>query len=97
MARHVHADLIHAWAEGNEIQALQSYGDLKGTWKDIPFPQWDNEVQYRIKPEKKPDSVVLLDARFDGLIISGNHWNNNLRLTFDSDTGKLKKAEVING
>jgi len=47
MARHIHADLIHQWAEGAEIETL--YGD---GWDRIDAPQWFLYKKYRLaKPE----------------------------------------------
>lgn len=46
--RHKHADLIHAWAEGAEIQFLNA--DDK--WVDVQErPSWLPGVDYRIKPK----------------------------------------------
>ena len=47
--RQKHADLIHAWADGAEIQyrPVPEYGE----WKDEPRHLiWDNLAEYRIKP-----------------------------------------------
>ena len=47
--KHKHADLIHAWADGAEIQyrPVPGYGE----WKDEPLHLiWDNFAEYRIKP-----------------------------------------------
>ena len=44
--RHPHADLIHAWAEGAELE----YFDFTG-WKLATNLQWDPNTQYRIKPK----------------------------------------------
>ena len=45
--RHIHADVLHAYAEGEEIQAR--YGD--GDWINIGFLTHP-EHEYRIKPKK---------------------------------------------
>jgi hypothetical protein len=48
--RHKHADVIHAWADGAEIE----YRDAPGRpWRSVvaPGPVWDTTVEYRIKPE----------------------------------------------
>jgi len=80
MTRHRHADLIHAWAEGAEIE---SYNPVFEVWSNPPLhPLWNEEHDYRIKPaapEKKPDVVIT----------------GNARLIFDGETGALKSAEVI--
>ena len=45
--RHKHADLIHAWAEGAEIQ-----WKFNNEWIDCD-PEWDDCEEYRIKPKTK--------------------------------------------
>lgn len=47
MARHKHADAIHAWADGAEIQVK----NLNGEWMNTPDPCWTDSVEYRIKPK----------------------------------------------
>lgn len=49
--RHKHADLIHAWAEGAEIQ----YKKPDGSWDDVfkNHPTWNDKEIYRIKPKTK--------------------------------------------
>lgn len=56
MPRHKHADVIHAWAEGEEIQSLTG-----NQWVDCPYPRFNNEHQYRIKPKivKKQANVAV--------------------------------------
>ena len=49
--RRKHADLIHAWAEGAEIQFQRN----DGTWEDVQSnnPVWNVKDTYRIKPKTK--------------------------------------------
>ena len=57
--KHKHADLIHAWADGAEIQyrPVPEYGE----WKDEPRHLiWDNLAEYRIKPEQ--DGSLINDG-----------------------------------
>ena len=57
--RQKHADLIHAWADGAEIQyrPVPEYGE----WKDEPRHLiWDNLAEYRIKPEQ--DGSLINDG-----------------------------------
>ena len=88
---HKHAELIKAWADGAEIEARQVDRNL---WLAVQEPNWSIHAVYRIKPEPKPDVVQCWYT-------SPNDWfyqhspKNNLRLTFDGETGKLKAAEVI--
>jgi len=98
--RHKHADLIHAWAEGAEIQ-------FKGvdTWHDCS-PIWSGVKEYRIKPEKKPDvvryvvmmgqddrEVIVSTAAFKQNVISGKMWQ--IKIVRDGETGELISAEVL--
>lgn len=94
---HKHAALIKAWADGAEIQFLHSetgYPD----WITISSPSWDGQGEYRIKPKPpKPDVVRYVCAATEGMgpVIEKKWWADNLKLTFDGDTGKLKAAEVL--
>ena len=97
---HKHAALIKAWADGAEIEV----GDGLG-WQETTLPLWREYFYYRIKPEPKPDvvryGVAFVESKpnsFGGIKHFGDaNLNpvNNLKLTFDGETGKLKSAEVI--
>jgi hypothetical protein len=93
--KHKHADLIHAWADGAQIQIRD---DLDDIWLDTNSPSWVAEYQYRIKPEPKPDivhrtGIVLFEPYTDG--VKFDHGSANIQLTFDGETGELKSAEVL--
>ena len=90
MKPHKHRDLIIAWANGSEIEYL----GVAGKWKSIDTPEWYETIEYRIKPEPKPDQIrtmfVELHPKLD------NAYNKpNLKLIFDGETEKLKAAEII--
>jgi hypothetical protein len=92
--RHKHADLIHAWAEGAEIEIYDTYDDQ---WNECSYPSFVDKCKYRIKP--KPDVVKLyykvgemFSECLDGERCTHKHV---LCCAFDSDTGELKYAEVI--
>jgi hypothetical protein len=92
-----HAELIKAWADGAEIE-YREYPD-SGNWHVRDIPNWTGTGAYRIKPEPKPDVVEKYKAdaglKYGGIHIA-EHWEtDNLKLTFDGETGKLKSAEVI--
>ena len=58
--KHKHADLIHAWADGAEIQWFDREVNQ---WKDIQSPNWASlQADYRIKPEEKKPVVRWLWA-----------------------------------
>lgn len=98
MAEHKHAAVLRAIADGKTVQCAPC-----GTkaWIDIDIndlqshydPITCQNMEWRIKPEPKPDVVLYRalgkagDCRpFEGA---------NICLTFDGETGKLKSAEVL--
>jgi len=94
--KHIHAALIHAWADGAEIEIRRITDAL---WDKTESPKWHSEFEYRIKPEPKPDVVQTYIAHGHikyGCVRVAEHWEkDNLKLTFDGETGKLKSAEVL--
>lgn len=59
MTKHVHADVIHAFADGKQIQWFNS---LKNKWNDwiLPIaPAFYAEEKYRIKPPSLTYRVAL--------------------------------------
>lgn len=56
---HKHAELIKAWADGDEIQYL----DIRGNWVQAITPSWNPDLKYRIKPKTIRYRVALL--KFD--------------------------------
>ena len=89
--KHIHAELIHAWADGAKIEIRRS---ADAPWEKTEAPKWYSEFEYRIKPEPKPDIVDDYEILKDGSV-----WLSpstaNVRLIFDGETGKLKFAEVL--
>lgn len=53
--KHKHADLIHAWADGAEIEYLSLTEPRE--WNPAMTPQWEHNTEYRIKPEIKLNPV----------------------------------------
>jgi len=92
---HKHAEFIKAWADGAEIQV---YDGALDRWVDvIGNPAWTSE-RYRIKPEPKPDQVVFpatAGYRGENGYAHTVSVKDQLKLTFDGETGKLKSAEVL--
>lgn len=100
---HKHAEILRAIADGKEVQFRNRGGSR---WFDPEYgnPIANPELEWRVKPEPKPDIVtyanvgsyngkysVLTDAYPDKATLT----YPNLRLTFDGETGRLKKAEVL--
>ncbi len=48
-----HTKLIEACKNGVDIQIL-----TEGGWKDIEFPSWNEDVEYRIKPHALPSYII---------------------------------------
>ena len=93
---HKHAELIKAWADGEDIEV---YDLIQEDWVDCDYPKWHDDHEYRIKPEPKPDVVkycsVIDGQQYLGGLTVAKYKNDNLKLTFDSETGALKAAEVL--
>ena len=94
MKPHIHAELIHAWADGAEIEYKPMFG---GDWLAVAGPAWSEVSEYRIKPEPKPDLNFYyhIDKETHLSSFPTVPYYLNLKLTFDGETGKLKAAEVI--
>ena len=99
MKPHKHAELIKAWADGATIERLwiDSHHPDRAWWLVDYEPTWDDYLEYRIKPEPKPD-VVGMYSIDDAKNVWRTHQtklNTHLKLTFDGETGELKSAEVL--
>ena len=95
-----HSKLIKAWANG----AVMQFRDMMtGKWEDCwnNEPSWDEEGEYRIKPDtlQADDTITMYawanlhDLEID--LTPDQHSMDNLRLVFDRQHGHLLKAEVI--
>lgn len=97
---HKHADLIKAWADGAKIEY---YSECENAWCTAGHngPVWRLNTQYRIKPELKPDMVSVSYVHPVGNRVGSYHVRqsgtpeNACRFTFDGETGKLKKVELL--
>lgn len=49
MVKHKHAEVIHAWADGAEIEYRGKDGEQ---WMRTGIPEWSDHTQYRVKPAK---------------------------------------------
>lgn len=101
---HKHAELIKAWADG---ALIEYWSKTTKQWTDVEAvnPYWKETTEYRIKPKPKPDIVYygvfdegqvksqkkIIDSCFTSLADQGDQ----IKLTFDGETGKLKSAEVL--
>jgi len=85
-----HAEVIHAWADGAEVQIKL---DWHSHWEDALTPNFDERYEYRIKPAPKPDVVKVVD------LLSPSDCTKRqpatISLTWDGETGALKDCKVI--
>ena len=97
---HKHAELIKAWADGAAIQFRMP----KDIWRDcLANPAWEDDVEYRIKSEPKPDYhsyIALLSVEDDiwrhfGYISDFNKFPSVLKAIHDGQTDKIKSVEVM--
>ena len=87
------ATLIKAWADGAEIERQADTGE----WFIDCKPDWYECSNYRIFQEIKPDIVQHISINAYGRVEYLGRFSapENLKLTFDGETGALKAAEVI--
>lgn len=90
---HKHAELIKAWADGAEIE-YWSWIDKRWFPKDDDS-RWLNTGEYRIKPKPKPDVVRYAETGTQAIYRVDRKGGDNIKLTFDGETGELKSAEVL--
>ena len=92
--RHIHAEIIKAWADGSEVQLKNRYHN----WRDTKNPTWHETYEYRIKPTSTSDYVqyICFDLDNGATVYRSILFDDaNLKLIFDGKTKELKSAEVI--
>jgi hypothetical protein len=99
---HVHAAVIHAFADGAEIEFRLK---TSNKWRLIDDPSFFESYEYRIKPEPKPDVVFYASVlyKFIGNITesktTAQSWASGchgvIAVTLDGESGKLIKVEVV--
>lgn len=102
---HKHKDLIIAWANGASIEFLNTFGE----WQSILKPGWDEDTEYRIKPEPKPDTSTYVNVYPGGNVGDGysgleqakladsrGMGIGRIKLTLDGETGAFKSVEKVN-
>lgn len=94
--KHKHADLIHAWANGEKIEYL----DFQDQWSIADNPRWDIETEYRIKKEPVIEVKYFtnIQAGFIGFIgfVEFNPDMELWHLKITYQDGKAIKAELPN-
>lgn len=89
--KHIHADVIKAWADGAEIEMFIASIQQ---WCQATTPMWDTTTRYRVKPK----NIVVTrrisyctEFKDTSTYISSNP---NIRLEFTPE-GKLVSVELI--
>ena len=102
MKIHPHHDLIIAYLEDKELQ----YESL-GQWIDMPtlsamghiLPQFNHNVNYRLKPVIKPNRIFRQRAKEVGrdiVVRYSEHWEkDNVEFEFNGNTGELISVRLI--
>jgi hypothetical protein len=94
--KHQHYECIVAWAEGKQCEWSSKSNEQ---WNPITcLSDFDYFTIVRIKPEPKLDIVryIFATTHDSNYNASTAKWDSdNLKLTFDGETSKLKSAEVI--
>ena len=68
--RHKHADVIIAWAEGNDVQVWDSFNNC---WVDVVLAEPNFKAdKYRIKPITEKYRVALLKDNSESYALSVN-------------------------
>lgn len=97
MTQHKHAEILIAIAEGKDVEFKDESTWATPNYLDKFNPLRRPDLEWRIKPEVKPDAVMCGMAFLGTTSIwfENNGAQTNLKLTFDGETNRLKSAEVI--
>ena len=61
MTKHKWHKEIKAWADGAEIEFK-----LENAWWDAGIPEWNEDGEYRIKPQPKEPQYLYVSKGYDG-------------------------------
>ena len=103
MAEHKHAEVLRAIADGKVVQWKAGF-----TWHDYKpdeddcSPLIDDGIEWRVKPEPKPDVVqwVCSSDTYSWEAYSCKQSKefgsfDQIKIVRDGETGKLKSAEIV--
>lgn len=86
---HKHQLIINQWAAGYEIQY---FDEEKGLWFDTVYQSWDEDVQYRVKPEYKSFTTHLkiYNRKLTSIDDVEDDWfKPNFEIHYDDVTGEI--------
>jgi len=91
---YIYESVVKEWANGAKIESRMP----RCEWSDDEFPHWYGGMEYRVK-KYRPKDIVLYVAAYSSFGFIGKSEDmceyDNLKLTFDGETGKLKSALVL--
>lgn len=73
MNKHKHAELIHKWADGAEIEY---YDKDKEKWRPVDLPSWNPQKAYRIRPDTDVEQTGKLKSCGYGVIDKNGVMNH---------------------
>lgn len=90
---HKHAVMIREWALDTS-RVVEYLEPNLNKWAPIAVPSWVADIEYRFKPEPKPDYKTYAFILNNSIQMS---WDGkpNIELTFDGETGELKDTKVL--
>jgi hypothetical protein len=89
-----HAALIHAWADGAELEGRRG----SSAWQSVEFPHFRPHHEYRVKPaEVEVITHLRQGATAKDMVVSEHpiYGKANARCVFDGSTGELLRVEKI--
>jgi len=89
MKPHKHAELIKAWADGDEIER---FSKIDNSWHYMEEPDWDKDYEYRVRPKVFQEWYATIDGVYR---TEKSIYKANIKVWFDKETGELKSAEVL--
>ena len=82
--KHKHYETIMAWANGAEIEMKDK---LTGEWREVISPSWYNLLEYRVRPEPKPnivhETLITLSRDAGAFMYAASPLEANILLVFD--------------
>jgi hypothetical protein len=102
MGKHVHAEVIKAWADGAEVQVFRHEYDGY-YWEDTATPSFNTDFEYRVKPadkiaEKEPIGFMDFGDPKNWKEFKNDTWGNSIKgekHMKDTEMFHLRKQEAI--
>jgi hypothetical protein len=83
-----HADVIIAWANGEDVQILSGDGV---NWHDVDQPLFAPNTQYRVKPKEQTNYYIARST----CLINSTEQDANVKMVYCGSTGELLSVEKI--